>query len=124
VTPGVVQVRERESGFHYTPTTCSETFPFPDPTADQRNPIAAAARELDRLRNNWLNPPEWTRTEVLEFPGSADGPWRRYVDRSVEFIPRESGSDAESHSRGMNSTLRNAQKRCAEKVSGTNGTVG
>jgi len=31
-------------------------------------------------RGNWLNPPEWTRTEVLEFPGSADGPWRRYVD--------------------------------------------
>ncbi len=42
--------------------------------------IAAAAKELDRLRNNWLNPPEWTRTEVLEFPGTADGPWRRYID--------------------------------------------
>jgi hypothetical protein len=34
---------------------------------------------LDTLRNNWLNPPEWTRREVLEFPGSADGPWARYV---------------------------------------------
>ena len=22
---------------------------------------------------------EWTREEVLEFPGSADGPWARYV---------------------------------------------
>jgi hypothetical protein len=42
--------------------------------------IAAAAKELDTLRNNWLNPPEWTRTEVLEFPGSTDGPWRRYID--------------------------------------------
>jgi hypothetical protein len=31
------------------------------------------------LRNAWLNPPEWTKTEVLEFPGSADGPWARYV---------------------------------------------
>ena len=31
------------------------------------------------MRNNWLNPPEWTREEVLEFPGSADGPWARYV---------------------------------------------
>ena len=39
----------------------------------------AAAKELDTLRNNWLNPPEWMRTEVLEFPGSADGPWKRYV---------------------------------------------
>ena len=42
--------------------------------------IAAAAKELDELRSRWLNPPEWTKTEVLEFPGSADGPWARYVD--------------------------------------------
>ncbi|MFA4987591.1 MAG: hypothetical protein WC712_13495, partial [Candidatus Brocadiia bacterium] len=41
--------------------------------------IGAAAKELDTLRNNWLNPPEWTREEVLEFPGSVDGPWARYV---------------------------------------------
>ena len=26
-----------------------------------------------------LNPPEWTRQEVLEFPGSTTGPWSRYV---------------------------------------------
>ena len=26
-----------------------------------------------------MNPPEWTRTEVLEFPGSAAGPWARWV---------------------------------------------
>ena len=68
------------AGFRYTPTTCFETFPFPDPTAAQRAAIAEAARELDQLRNNWLNPPEWTRTEVLEFPGSLDGPWQRYLD--------------------------------------------
>jgi hypothetical protein len=34
----------------------------------RRDEIAAAAKELDRLRNNWLNPPEWTRVEILEFP--------------------------------------------------------
>jgi hypothetical protein len=73
------QVRERESGFRYTPTTCFETFPFPEPTEAQREAIALAAAELDRLRSNWLNPPEWTREEVLTFPGSADGPWGRYV---------------------------------------------
>ena len=73
------QLREVESGFRYTPTTCFETFPFPEPTEPQRDAIAAAAKQLDTLRNNWLNPPEWTRTEVLEFPGSADGPWKRYV---------------------------------------------
>jgi hypothetical protein len=73
------QVRERESGFRYTPTTCFETFPFPEPTDAQREAVAEAARKLDALRSGWLNPPEWTRTDTLEFPGSADGPWSRYV---------------------------------------------
>jgi type II restriction/modification system DNA methylase subunit YeeA len=41
----------------YTPTTCFETFPFPRPTDEQREAIAAAARELVRLRDGWLNPP-------------------------------------------------------------------
>src|SRR5262249_28595031 len=63
----------------YTPTTCFETFPFPNPTDAQKAAIAAAAKELDTLRNNWLNPPEWTRQEALEFPGSISGPWARYV---------------------------------------------
>ena len=73
------QVRERESGFRYTPTETFETFPFPRLTPDQESAIAAAAKDLDDLRNRWLNPPEWTREEVLEFPGSVDGPWARYV---------------------------------------------
>jgi hypothetical protein len=51
------QLREAESGFTYTPTTCFETFPFPRPSDDQREAIAAAARELVRLRDGWLNPP-------------------------------------------------------------------
>jgi hypothetical protein len=74
------QLREVESGSRYTPTTCFETFPFPEPTPGQAAVIAAAAKELDDLRCRWLNPPEWTRTEVLEFPGSTDGPWARYID--------------------------------------------
>jgi hypothetical protein len=140
------QVRERESGFRYTPTTCFETFPFPflddlqppvpaslkpppkskkqpepdrfyaenlaaknyfmgkeEPppygsrsgreeahssppalhtplsAADHRAAIAAAARELTDLRERWLNPPELTVERILEFPGSTDGPWSRYV---------------------------------------------
>ena len=63
----------------YTPSTCFETFPFPQPSGDQREAIGDAARELDQLRSNWLNPPEWTREEILEFPGSMDGPWSRYI---------------------------------------------
>ena len=35
--------------------------------------------EMEQLAKNWPNPPEWTREEVLEFPGSVDGPWARYV---------------------------------------------
>jgi hypothetical protein len=79
------QLRERESGFRYTPTTCFETFPFPwppghEPADDPRvHAIADAARELDELRERWLNPPEWTTEEILEFPGSVDGPWARFV---------------------------------------------
>ena len=69
----------REAWPRYTPTTCFETFPFPKPTAEQAAAISCAAKELDDLRSRWLNPPEWTKTEVLEFPGSVDGPWARYV---------------------------------------------
>jgi len=74
------QVRERESGFRYTPTSCFENFPLPRPTPAQEVAIAAAAKELNELRERWLNPPEWTETRVLEFPGSVNGPWSRYVD--------------------------------------------
>ena len=45
-----------ESRPRYTPTTCFETFPFPEPTDAQRDAIAHAAAELNRLRENWLNP--------------------------------------------------------------------
>lgn len=76
------QLRDRASGFRYTPTTCFETFCFPTPTDAQEAAIAAAAAELDRLRSKWLNPREWTREEVLEFPGSIDGPWSRYVQQA------------------------------------------
>jgi hypothetical protein len=64
----------------YTPSTCVEAFPFPRPTPPQETGIAAAAKELNELRERWLNPPEWTETRKLEFPGSVNGPWARYVD--------------------------------------------
>ena len=46
------QLREADSGGTYTPTTCFETFPFPEPTGEQREAIALAAAELNRLREN------------------------------------------------------------------------
>jgi len=77
------QLREKESGFRYTPTTCFETFPFPVATEEQKNVIGAAAKDLNALRENWLNPPEWTRIETLEFIGTVGGPWDRYIDPST-----------------------------------------
>jgi type II restriction/modification system DNA methylase subunit YeeA len=47
-----------ESRPRYTPTSCFETFPSPHPSPEQEAAIAEAARELDALRQNWLNPPE------------------------------------------------------------------
>jgi type II restriction/modification system DNA methylase subunit YeeA len=82
----------------YTPTTCFETFPFPegltptDTAGETENngvyrlpsvkpeykshaqAIAHAAHKLDELRNNWLNPKElvdWVRTpeeQAANFP--------------------------------------------------------
>ena len=46
------QLREAQSGLRYTPTTCFETFPFPHPTDDQRQAVADAVAELNRLREN------------------------------------------------------------------------
>jgi type II restriction/modification system DNA methylase subunit YeeA len=40
----------------YTPTTCFETFPFPEPDEEQRAELSEAANRLDELRRNWLNP--------------------------------------------------------------------
>ncbi|HWW02797.1 MAG TPA: DNA methyltransferase [Candidatus Acidoferrum sp.] len=74
------QLREKESGFRYTPTTCFETFAFPFPTPEQEAAIAAVAKELNDLRERWLNPPEWTVENILEFSGTKGGPWDRYVD--------------------------------------------
>lgn len=66
----------------YNPTTCFETFPFPEPFSALEGAISDAARDLDIARSTWLNPHEWTREDILEFPGSTDGPWGRMVHDS------------------------------------------
>lgn len=64
------QLREAESGFRYTPTTCFQTFPFPwppghEPADDPRvEAIAAAARELVEQRDRWLNPEGASEAEL------------------------------------------------------------
>jgi type II restriction/modification system DNA methylase subunit YeeA len=63
----------------YNSTLTFETFPFPDGIApcdkvagDHAEAIAAAVQALNALRENWLNPPEWTdwvRTPAEEKAG-------------------------------------------------------
>lgn len=64
----------------YTPTTGFETFPFPEGLkpgtasasagkAAAGAPIAEAARHLNRLRREWLNPPELVHEEEQPMAG-------------------------------------------------------
>jgi hypothetical protein len=65
----------RREDAHSSPSS----IPTPQSALEHRAAIAAAAKELNELRERWLNPPEWMVERILEFPGSADGPWSRYV---------------------------------------------
>lgn len=71
----------------YATESCFAPFPFPRPSDTQRASIAAAARELDVARSRWLNPPEWTREEMITFVARVDGPWAaRVQDANAEGI--------------------------------------
>ncbi len=93
----------------YTPTTCFETFPFPRPTTAQEAAIAAAAKELNELRERWLNPPEWTAEKILEFSGSVSGPWQRYLD--AKTVDAKTGVGTVRYPR-----LEPKDAECAEKL--------
>ena len=68
------QLREVESGFRYTPNSTFDTFPFPYPPGTEHTEadspivraIADAARELVRLRDAWLNPPDASETDLKD----------------------------------------------------------
>ena len=64
VTWALAMGTQLESRPRYIVSTCFETFPFPEPTEEQREAIAAAARELDQLRGNWLHPPGLGASEL------------------------------------------------------------
>jgi hypothetical protein len=100
----------------YNPTECFETFPFPTPTPAQCDAIGAVTKELNELRESWLNPPEWTAKRTLEFPASADGPWARYLDQTTVNLltgvgrvsyPRVEPRDAECAAKLAKRTLTN-----------------
>jgi hypothetical protein len=75
--------------------------------------IAAAAKELNEMRERWLDPPEWTAERILEFPGSAKGPWARYIVNSDEKgigtvrYPRLEPRDADCAAKLKKRTLTN-----------------
>lgn len=67
----------------YTPSSTFETFPFPDGLTPDishvvfaNDPrairIAEAAKDLDKLRRNWLNPADLVRVEPEVVPGFPD----------------------------------------------------
>ena len=83
----------------YTPTTTFETFPFPDglspdiPAADYAdNPyaiaIAEAARRLVKLRDRWLNPPEWVEWVDEPVPGYPKRPVPRNEQAAKDLKKR------------------------------------
>jgi len=73
---------ELNAAKHYAHIVLREEPP-PRTPAEHRAAIAAAAKELNELRERWLNPPEWTVEKILEFPGSVTGAWARYIDPST-----------------------------------------
>lgn len=103
------QLREKQSGFRYTPTTCFETFPFPRPVLEQETAISSTARDLNEFRERWLTPPEWTETRVLVFRGSANGPWTRYIDPTT--VNPETGTGTVRYPR-----LQPLDAECAAKL--------
>lgn len=70
------QLRDVASGFRYTPTSTFETFPFPEPTDQQCEAIAEAAKEYERLRSGWLNPRSASPEELAKrtLTGLYNGP--------------------------------------------------
>ena len=98
---------------HYAHIVLREEAP-PHTPDEHQAAIATAAETLNDLRERWLNPPEWTEEKLLQFPGSADGPWARYlVPKSVDkqtgigkvFYPRLEPKDADCAAKLKDRTL-------------------
>lgn len=78
------QLRERESGFRYTPTTTFEKFPFPRATDEQRVTIEEAAQRLVELRDGWLKArPDRTLTALYNEQPTWLGHAHGELDRAV-----------------------------------------
>lgn len=112
----------------YNAESCFETFPFPEgltpniPAAEYENDpraqaIAAAARELNELRENWLNPADL----VVRVPEVVPG----YPDR---ILPKDEAAAAELKKRTLTNLynqrpawLANAHRKLDEAVAAAYG---
>jgi hypothetical protein len=107
------QVRDRTSGLPYTPSSCFETFPFPDSAPEQETAIANAANELNALRERWLNPPDGPRLASWSFPDQSKGRGRAmsmsrtHGESASCVIPALSHADEECAAKLKKRTLTN-----------------
>lgn len=121
----------------YTPSTTFETFPFPegltpnipaDQYADDPRAIAiaAAAAELNRLRENWLNPADLVTIVPEIVPTAAPGEEPvKYPDR---ILPKDEAAAKELKKRTLTNLynqrpqwLANAHRRLDEAVAAAYG---
>jgi type II restriction/modification system DNA methylase subunit YeeA len=113
----------RAAHYHHGQDNVVREEPRPASAHDHRAAISAAAKELNELREKWLNPPEWTCEEIMEFPGSVGGPWDRYIDPATitdrgDFqvgtvrYPRIVPKDAECAARLKDRTLTKLYNTC------------
>lgn len=99
------QLREAESGFRYTPTTCFETFPLPwspgaepgvgDALRPLHDAIGDAAAALNEQRERWLNPPEWVEPIAARIDAEDDfADVARVSGEEARRLIRQSAIDA------------------------------
>lgn len=78
----------------YNHTRTFKTFPFPRCSTVASDEVVSRHKELDRLREAWLLPTDWTQEETLLFPATVGGPWHRLIPNADSLPP---GSVAEAH---------------------------
>ncbi len=75
------QLRERESGFRYTPTTTFETFPFPVPIDEHRTAKEEAAKYMSELREAWVRArPDRTMTRLY----NEQPTWLKHAHKALD----------------------------------------
>ena len=98
------QLREKESGFRYTPTTCFETFPFPfaDDTTRHHARRTANRREIPRGSLSPRSKQRPPRRHAADFARRASRRHRRRregIERAARKLAQPAGMDGNAHAR-------------------------